>query len=323
MTKKLLTVVIPTYNMEVYLSRCLDSLLINNELLDKIEVLIINDGSQDRSSEIAHEYEKCYPDTFRVIDKENGNYGSCVNRSLIDATGKYFKLLDADDWFLTESFERFIGYLEDCETDVVLTSYSQRFPNKSLHFNFQELTDGQRYLVDDIGPLKNSFCMHALTFRLDLLRKVCLHHQEGISYTDIEYCYFPLTKASDLTYFDLNLYQYYIGRDGQTISNISFIKNKKDLIKVTNRVLHDFVSIKGMPESRKNILSDIILFPLYRLYQINLIYDKIEDSFIELESLVMTNEEILQKTSKCTYRKVPFVSIWRRFGINCALLRFI
>ena len=97
---KILTVVIPTYNMEKYLDRCLTSLIVtNNDLLERLEVIVVIDGAKDRSSEIAHSYQIRYPQTFIVIDKENGNYGSCVNRGVAEATGKYIKILDADDWF--------------------------------------------------------------------------------------------------------------------------------------------------------------------------------------------------------------------------------
>ena len=68
---KILTIIIPTYNMEKYLRRCLDSLIIDEEGMKQLEVLVINDGSKDSSSQIAHEYQDKYPDTFRVIDKEN------------------------------------------------------------------------------------------------------------------------------------------------------------------------------------------------------------------------------------------------------------
>ena len=83
---KVISILIPTYNMEKYLGRCLDSLLI--EEIDIVEVIVINDGSKDRSSEIAHSYEERFPNSFVVIDKENGNYGSCINAGLSRASGK-------------------------------------------------------------------------------------------------------------------------------------------------------------------------------------------------------------------------------------------
>ena len=80
---KILSIIVPTYNMEKYLQNCLDSLLLSEKQMQDYEVWIINDGSKDRSSEIAHSYELRYPDTFRVVDKNNGNYGSCINCGLI------------------------------------------------------------------------------------------------------------------------------------------------------------------------------------------------------------------------------------------------
>ena len=120
---KILTIVVPTYNMQDYLNRCLDSLIVVPELMGQLEVLVINDGSKDNSSVIGHEYEARYPNTFRVIDKENGNYGSCVNRGLAEAKGKYIKILDADDWFNTKEFEDYLRNLSTVEVDLVLTSY--------------------------------------------------------------------------------------------------------------------------------------------------------------------------------------------------------
>lgn len=87
--------------------------------MQRLEVLVVNDGSKDNSSAIAHEYQDKYPDTFRVIDKENGNYGSCVNRGLKEATGKYIKILDADDWFDNEQFSLFVEKLKKYDCDLI------------------------------------------------------------------------------------------------------------------------------------------------------------------------------------------------------------
>lgn len=112
--EKLLTLIIPTYNMEKLLDRCLSSLVVkDNSLFQQVEVLVVIDGSKDRSSEIAHRYQERYPTVFRVIDKENGNYGSCVNRGLKEATGKYIKILDADDYFNTEAFTQYLATIKN------------------------------------------------------------------------------------------------------------------------------------------------------------------------------------------------------------------
>src|SRR5574344_1213565 len=114
---KILTIIIPTYNMEKYLRRCLDSLIIDEEGMKQLEVLVINDGSKDSSSQIAHEYQDKYPDMFRVIDKENGGHGSCCNVGLREAKGKYIRFLDSDDWFDQKNFPKFIELLQALDVD--------------------------------------------------------------------------------------------------------------------------------------------------------------------------------------------------------------
>lgn len=102
--ENILSIIIPTYNMEKYLDKCLASLIIEDkELMRQLEVLVVIDGAKDRSSEIAHTYQNRFADTFRVIDKENGNYGSCINRGLKEATGRYVKVLDADDYLILQT----------------------------------------------------------------------------------------------------------------------------------------------------------------------------------------------------------------------------
>ena len=132
MNNKILTIVIPTYNMQDYLRRCLDSLLVEQERLKKIEVLVVNDGSKDNSSAIAHEYETKYPEAFRVIDNENGNYGSCVNRGLKEAKGKYFRILDADDRFDTGALVQLVDVLATTDLDLVFSRCIHRNTDESI-----------------------------------------------------------------------------------------------------------------------------------------------------------------------------------------------
>ena len=97
--EKLLTVVVPVYKVEKYINKCLDSLVVPDKQMERLEVLAVNDGTPDNSALMAKEYEKKYPQTFKVIDKENGGHGSAWNRGVAEATGKYIKFLDSDDWF--------------------------------------------------------------------------------------------------------------------------------------------------------------------------------------------------------------------------------
>ena len=124
---KILSIIIPTYNMEEYLSYCIESIIIPS--INEIEVLIINDGSKDKSINIAKSFADKFPDSIKVIDKENGNYGSCVNVGLKKSNGKYIRILDADDCFVRENFEEFVSFLKTIDSDLVLSSFAITYQN--------------------------------------------------------------------------------------------------------------------------------------------------------------------------------------------------
>ena len=105
---KVLTVIVPVYNMEKYIRQCLESLVIG-------EVL---DGSKDGSAEIAYEFVEQYPDTFRIIYKANGGHGSAITTGLMMASGEYVKILDSDDWVERDAFCRLVDCLETEGTEL-------------------------------------------------------------------------------------------------------------------------------------------------------------------------------------------------------------
>ena len=119
---KILSVSIASYNVEKFIRKALDSCCVP-EIMDRLEVLVVNDGSTDSTLEIAREYEEKYPQTFRVIDKKNGGYGSTVNASIKAATGKYFRLLDGDDWFDRDGLVSFIEELTVAEEDMIVAQF--------------------------------------------------------------------------------------------------------------------------------------------------------------------------------------------------------
>lgn len=237
---KILTIIIPTYNMEKYLRRCLDSLIIDEEGMKQLEVLVINDGSKDSSSQIAHEYQDKYPDTYRVIDKENGNYGSCINRGLKEATGKYVKVLDADDRFDNTTFNLFLKYISKVDVDLILSSciIVDESGNKNGMFGVPFRWAYKTYSIESITPQKRaSIQMHCVTYRSDMLRNICYSQLEGISYTDQLWVTYPMAAVKTFSVFFRSLYMYLVGRDGQTM-DVS-IQNKRfnDEIKVTDQII--------------------------------------------------------------------------------------
>ena len=120
--KKLLTIVVPSYNVQKYLRQTIESFL-DERVLERIEVLIVDDGSQDETAKIAMEYQIKFPNSRRLISKENGGHGSTINRGIQEASGKYFKVVDGDDWVNTEDFVKLVEKLKNCNSDYVVTNY--------------------------------------------------------------------------------------------------------------------------------------------------------------------------------------------------------
>ena len=226
--QKLLTIVIPTYNMQDYLRVGLDSLVVSSEWMPMLEVLVINDGSKDNSSAIAHEYEARYPETFRVIDKENGNYGSCVNRGLKEATGKYIKLLDADDWYDTAALEQLMSALQTHDVDMALSPfmccYEDGMENQLV--TQAELQPEVVYIFNKLDTNTIArYGMPMITYRTELLRKIQYVQTEGMSYTDTEWVMFPQYTVDTFVWVPSAVYCYRLGREGQTMDANVLAKN--------------------------------------------------------------------------------------------------
>ena len=322
--QKLLTIVVPTYNMQDYLNRCLDSLVVSPELMGQLEVLVINDGSKDNSSAIAREYEAKYPETFRVIDKKNGNYGSCVNRGLAEAQGKYIKVLDADDWFDTDAFKSFLRALNEASSDLVLTSFNivdattgmaslAYNPNLEVGkvYNFVECT------LDEVGV----YMMHAVTYRVELLRSISYVQTEGISYTDTEWVYNPMYAVETMTYNDCNVYQYLMGREGQTMDPRVMVKtiNHHEII---TKSLIEGVKKNGPEGFARITIERQIQYLLKQVYRTRLV---LQDSNAFDRQAMKSFDQYLMAKRPDLYRRmerlllkpllpIPYVVYWRLFG---------
>ena len=241
---KLLSIIIPSYNMEALLPRCLDSLLASGSK-EAFEAIVVNDGSTDGTLDVAMSYRDAHPECIRVIDKPNGNYGSTVNAALPEARGKYVKILDADDEFLPGSLASFIEALSGTDADMAVTHFTIIHNDGSLElakynlYGREPYEYGRTYPLDEVlgGGYIRFFLMHSLAYRTQLLRDNGYRQTEGCSYTDVEWDTYPVFYARDIVFFDINLYQYHLDREGQTMDPRVRVRNLDQMERVTDNIL--------------------------------------------------------------------------------------
>lgn len=330
MEAKILTIVIPMYNMEKYINQCLSSLVFGNGM-ERMEVLIINDGSKDGCSAIAHDYEKRYPQTFRVIDKENGNYGSCVNKGVSEATGKYIRILDADDFYETDNLANFITYLSDIDLDMVYTKFSHIDEQGNITWRSRVIRRANKtYRLQDLYP-RLHMAMHNITYRTEILRRIHYHQTEGISYTDQEWIFLPMAFVERWQYYPKNIYIYRIGHEGQSISPERVVKNVSQEIQGMMVMINHYERLKttlshhqtGYLENRLMIRAKVI-YKNFLLYYYEELKPRMADLIKMDEEIRQISPRIWELTGSIKYHIgiIPyhFIRNWRKSGYNGELL---
>jgi len=249
---KILTVSIAAYNVEKYLKKALDSCLIGDSM-DKLEVIVVNDGSKDQTSAIAQSYADRYPGTFRVITKENGGYGSTVNAGIQAATGKYFRLLDGDDWFDSKELVKFLDFLETAEEDMIVARFRRVFEEDG----HSEIRDETKDIPFESGRFedvqtKDWFTMHAVSYKTRLLQSHDVVLTEHCFYTDQEYDLLPLQWVETVRFTQLCVYCYRIGRGEQSVSPAGVEKHYLEQTKVLKRIYGVFSEAINAPKTNKD-----------------------------------------------------------------------
>lgn len=313
MISKILSVIIPSYNVEMYLPKCLDSLIVRDyDLLKLLDVIVVNDGSKDRTSEIAHSFKLKYPDMFRVIDKENGHYGSCINAGLKIAKGYFTKILDADDSFCTESLSALLSELLElvdvaAPIDMVLTPYAVVNEGGVISRNIgYDLNERICYSIDDILPIAPKIAMHAIAYRTNMIKEMGYRQTEGVSYTDTEWCFMPMTRVKRIRYSNNVVYKYLVGREGQTVGKASTVRNFWMYQDLVARLI-GWQTQEALSPIHKKYLDIRVESLCGYLYQTIIRWVPIKSALKEFDLLDKTlsrNQEVYNRLSKMTLSKV-------------------
>ena len=226
---KVLSFIIPSYNSERFLDKCIGSMLCA-EVLEVLDIIVVNDGSKDGTVEVARKYCDLYPGSVRLISQENKGHGGALNTGCAAAVGKYLKVIDADDWVLTENLPRLIETLRELDSDVVLTHYHTVDISTGEIKNWRTYpeTFGKSYSFEEIIPQWKNFdrCLtfHGVIYRTDFYRQYGIALSEHVFYEDHEFATFPCCMAKSVTPLDMFLYEYRIGDVQQSVSNENQLK---------------------------------------------------------------------------------------------------
>ncbi len=310
---KLLTIAIPSYNSENYLSKCIESLLPGGE---DVEILVVNDGSKDNTSAIGHEYEAKYPGIVKVIDKENGGHGSAVNAGVEHATGLFFKVVDSDDWVKKSAYLEILDKLKDfAGSDVILDMLISNFvyekegaAKKKVMRYAHALPKDTVFTWNDVGHFfKGQYIlMHSVIYRTKLLRECGMKLPDHTFYVDNIFVYEPLPYVKNMYYMDVNFYRYYIGREDQSVNEKVMIGRVDQQLRV-NKLMIDYTV-----RNRK------MIFANKRLKQYMLNYLEIITTISSIMLILADTEEALdKKTELWEYLKASDSYLYRklRYGI--------
>lgn len=265
---KLLSIAVPCYNSEKYMSKCIDSLLVGGE---DVEILIVDDGStKDRTAEIADEYAAQFPDIVKVIHKENGGHGSAVNAGIANATGLYFKVVDSDDWVKEDAYKQILDKLRelaggDTVLDMMVSNYvyeKEGEKRKKVMHQRHILPRDKMFTWEDCHHFTKGhyILMHSVIFRTRLLQECGMKLPEHTFYVDNLYVFEPLPYVKNMYYMDVNFYRYYIGRTDQSV-NESVMISRIDQQLTVNRLMIDYLENK-----KSEILKNKRLYQYMRNY---------------------------------------------------------
>ncbi|MBQ3030320.1 MAG: glycosyltransferase family 2 protein [Agathobacter sp.] len=243
---KLLTFAIPCYNSEAYMEKCIDSILLGGE---DVEILIVNDGSKDRTAEIADAYAAKYPTICRAIHQENGGHGEAVNAGIRNATGLYFKVVDSDDWVDPDAYAQILAKLREfvengTELDMLLSNYVYE-KEGAVHKQVMRQTGvpkNRLFTWSDVAHFYKGhyILMHSVIYRTKMIRDCGLELPKHTFYVDNIYVYNPLPTVEKMYYLDVDFYRYFIGRDDQSVNETVMIRRIDQQLKVNKLMIEKF-----------------------------------------------------------------------------------
>lgn len=226
------SVIVPIYNSEEYLKKCLDGLV--NQTFKNIEIILVNDGSTDNSENIINDY---LNDTRIIyLKKENGGQASARNLGLSKATGEYISFIDSDDYVDLEMFEKLNKCLNNW--DIICFDYFLTINSNDTYHKVGSIDEAKEisvkdYFTMDVGPWNK-------IYKLEFLKKFDFKFPEKIIYED--YAVIPtLAKGNPKVYYLNDAFYHYVHHDGSTVHNFDYQKKYEDIFKATSYLYENLI----------------------------------------------------------------------------------
>lgn len=233
--KKILSIIIPIYNVEKYISSCLTSIFKQGLHEDEYEIILINDGSTDNSMGVINELIK-KPSNIIVIEQNNKGLSAARNIGIEKASGELIIFVDSDDYLIDNSLRRLLNIAIESNADLIVADYVVQTDETTPDLNVcpteprsQHIKSGPELLIDDL-KLREYFIWRTI-YKRDFLIKHHISFIEGITFEDSPFtieCYLKAEKCARISY----PFYVYRRRHGSLSSHIT-LKSVKDLNKVT------------------------------------------------------------------------------------------
>lgn len=242
-----LSIVIPVYNVELYIAKCLDSCLQQDIMADEYEIIVVNDGSPDKSVAIINDYLQRFPNV-RLVNRENGGLSAARNTGLKEAKGEYVWFVDSDDWIEPNVLKHLTDKAYKEKLDVLCFNLQLVFPNGHIEqYNVSAKDNGSVYNgADFIIKIGMPPAAWAALYKRDFLEKNLICFYEGILHEDQEFTPRAYCLAERIAFIDYVVYNYN-QREGGIMKSRQSERKCRDLLTVAD-------SLYTFTQRRRNML---------------------------------------------------------------------
>ena len=253
-----LSIIVPVYNVENYLARCLDSLLMQDIPQSEYEIIVVNDGSTDKSLAIAEEYRLKHA-SICLISQKNSGLGAARNTGIKASKGQYMMFVDSDDYLEPDSLKDLLTKFETEKLDALRFNYENQDENyniipkkRNALFNVvydEKIVSGEEFISDYLGW---ACYVWVFVFRTDLIKRNELYFNEDIYFEDVEWLFRVLLKSTAVSSYDKHIYNY-LQRKGSITQTKNTLKQ--------NKIIDDLLFILGyLRNQKKNHKNSKIIF---------------------------------------------------------------